>query len=254
MYRKDRNTDPDRSVIPWIQHPVYGLLISKVTRFSAEVEIPGGGIHLAYIPNSSRLEELLVGGRQVVLEAHPDPHRKTQYDLKAVDLQKFYVSIDARVPNLVVREWLALSLLPGLSGYRIRKAEYTYGSSRIDFLLEGPDGLLLLETKSCTLAKDGLALFPDAPTRRGARHLKALVTFRQKEGGRAVVLWVVQRPDAQALRPYAEIDPVFAKTALWAQTQGVEFYAIRLRVTPTTLEFDQEIPVRLETWTGNEKP
>ncbi len=246
MHGENRDQSRDRALIRWIQTPVRGTLLSRETRFSARVQVNEDGVHLAYVPNSSRLEDLLVPGRAVVLEPRTGSSRKTMYDLKAVDLGDFVVSIDARIPNLVVHRWLPLGILPGLHGYHIKKAEYAYEGSRIDFLLEGPKGLLLLETKSCTLAKDGVALFPDAPTSRGTRHLKALARFRA-QGSRAVVLWVVQRPDAQALRPYAEMDPEFAKTALWAQTQGVEFYAIRLRVTPVTLEFDQEIPVRLET-------
>jgi len=216
-----------------------------LNRFAARVRVEGR-LYRVYVPNPSRLEELFVPGRRVLLDRKPARSaRRTPYDLVGVQLKGFLASVDSRVPNRVLAFGLDHGWFPFLQGYRIRQAEPTLGQSRLDFLLEGSGRPpLLLETKSCTLVRDGAALFPDVPTSRGARHLRELQRFLKPET-RAMILWVVQRPDARYLRPYCEVDPEFCKALREAAQAGVELRAVRLRVTPRELWVEQEIPVQL---------
>ena len=229
----------------WTVDPQWGEFEARLNRFAARVRVSGTS-YRAYVPNPSRLEELFTPGRRVLLDRKPAAGpRRTAFDLVGVQLEGFLASVDSRVPNRVLTFGLDHGWFPFLKGYRIRKAEHAFGRSRLDFLLEHPRrGLLLLETKSCTLVREGTALFPDVPTTRGARHLLELKDFLDRHT-RAMVLWVVQRPDARYLRPYCEVDPRFCEALHQAVAAGVELRAVRLRVTPRELWVEQEIPVRI---------
>src|SRR5690606_448645 len=128
-------------------------------------------------------------------------------------------------------------------GYTVRKAEASWGQGRVDFLLSAPEKPeFLVETKSCNLVERGLALFPDAPTARGTRHLNELAEA-VNQGYRAAVVWFVQRDDAQALAPHAQADPDFARALGKARDQGVEAYAYRCLVEPSGVTVLGEVPI-----------
>ncbi len=159
-------------------------------------------------------------------------NRKTSYDLIGVNYDGRMVSIDSRVPNKLVLEALRKGDLEDFSKYDIIRPEYDYGHGRFDFFLANEHERCLLETKSCTLVKEGVALFPDAETKRGRRHVRDLAKAK-KEGYRACVLFVVQRTDADAFAPNAETDPEFAKVLRDATLRGVEVYAYKVEMSPT---------------------
>ena len=119
------------------------------------------------------------------------------------------------------------------------KREVTFGESRLDLLFQGPPGLAYVEAKSVNLVEDGIAMFPDAPTIRGTRHLRELAKA-VGEGHAAAVCFVVQRDDVKVLRPYAEADPAFAEALASVVKAGVAAYAIACSTTP-----DSQTPVRL---------
>ncbi len=146
---------------------------SRPNRFLGVVLVDGVET-LCFIPNPGRMKELLYRGARVYLIPVQSDTRKTQYNLTLVDHQGTLVSVDSNVPNKVVREAVDRGIIEPFKGFRVKKAEYTFGESRLDFLLESDSGKLLLEVKSCTLIRDGVALFPDAPTKRGSRHLRTL--------------------------------------------------------------------------------
>lgn len=129
-----------------------------------------------------------------------------------------------RVPNSLILEALKERKLEGFVQYTTIKPEYTYHHSRIDFLLSNSAGRCLLEAKSCTLVKNGVALFPDAPTRRGRRHLLTLIKAK-REGYRACILFLIQRADAHLFSPNDETDPEFGENLRKAAVEGVEPYA-----------------------------
>jgi sugar fermentation stimulation protein A len=223
---------------------VEGRFLARDNRFRVTVEI-GGQEAKAHLPNSGRLGELLVPGRRAMLLERPAPGRRTRYDLALVQLAGQWVSVDARLPNELVEEALGLDRLSSLSGYTTRRREVGFGASRLDFLLAA-DGRrpCLLEVKSVTLIVDGLACFPDAVTARGRRHVNELAKALAV-GYRAVVLFVVQRADAQGVRPHDESDPRFGQALREAVRRGVEVDAYSCQVTPGCIRIDRRLPVFL---------
>ena len=217
--------------------------VKRDNRFRVTVRVEG---HLAWahLPNSGRLRELLVPGQRVLLAAAQAPGRLTSYDLLLVDLDGTLVSIDARMPSRLLYEALQAGRLEEFAGYAQIRREVTYGQSRLDLVLEGgPDGgRCFIEAKSVTLVKDGVALFPDAPTQRGRRHLSELARARA-EGHRAAVVLVVQRDDAIRFSPHDEADPAFGQALREAAQAGVEVYAYKCRVSEEEVILNAPLPV-----------
>lgn len=199
-------------------------------------------VHLA---NSGRVHELLVPGTPALLVARDGSNRKTQYDMLLVRVGDQWVSADARLPNPLVREAFLAGRLSHLARYARLEAEVRFGHSRLDFLLSNEDGdLCLVETKSVTLVEDGVALFPDAPTERGRRHLMTLMEAR-RHGHDAAIIFVVQRADAHSLRPYDGADPAFGQALRQAAALDVSVLAYRCSVTPHEVILTDPIAVAL---------
>ena len=222
---------------------IEGRFKARLNRFLAIVEVQGRevGVHVA---NSGRMGEMLVPGYRVLVSPKPGDHRKTKYDLALVDMGTALASADARLPNALVAEAFAQGRLHQFQDYDGLQAEVVFGESRLDLRLQGPPGFCYVETKSVTLVEDGVGLFPDAPTTRGAKHLRSLAQA-VKEEHRAAVVFVVQRDDAQALRPHDEADPEFGATLRESVAAGVEAFAYNCRVTETGITLDRQLPVLL---------
>jgi len=178
------------------------------------------------------MHELLAPGTEVIVREVLKENRKTSYDLIGVFYNGQMVSVDSRVPNKLVLEALKNRDIKELSGYNIIKPEYGYGHTRFDFFLANEHESCLLEVKSSTLVKDGVAMFPDAKTERGRRHVRDLVKAK-KEGYRACVLFIVQRTDAHVFAPNDETDPEFGKALRNAAVEGIEVYAHKMEISPT---------------------
>jgi sugar fermentation stimulation protein A len=222
---------------------VSAILVRRLNRFAVEVELEGKRAQ-AHLANSGRLQELMLPGAPVLLVPKDAPGRKTAYDLALVCRDGLWVSADARLPNALFREALAQGRLAEFAGCRVARAEVVYGGTRLDFLLEGLQGPLLVETKSVTLVEEGVGLFPDAPTERGRRHLEALAQAAAAGLGAAVV-FVVQRADAGAFAPHRQADPRFARALAEAAAAGVRVLAYRCCVDPRQVSIAAPIPVRL---------
>jgi sugar fermentation stimulation protein A len=215
---------------------------SRPNRFLGVVLVDGVET-FCFILNPGRMKELLYRGALVYLIQVQSETRKTQYNLVLVDHQGILVSVDSNVPNKVVREAVDRGIIEPFKEFLVKKAEYTFGESRLDFLLESDSGNLLLEVKSCTLIRDGVALFPDAPTKRGSRHLRTLT--RGLTQGRSAVFFLIQRPDANNFRPNIETDPDFAANLKEANRKGVEVYAYSSRVDFDGVFLGSRVPVDL---------
>lgn len=222
-----------------------GKFISRENRFAALVRIDGDR-EWVHVPNSGRMRELLVPGADVLLHEASSTARQTAYDLVAVETADVMVSVDSRVPNTVITEGLASGTIPGMGTYGEFKREHTWGSSRFDFLLKGPEGEALVEVKGCTLVEgDGLALFPDAPTQRGARHVRELA--RAVDAGiEAHVVVVVQRADGRVFAPNDRTDPAFGDALRDASASGVHILALATEVTREGVFLGSPVPVDLE--------
>ncbi|MBS7610216.1 DNA/RNA nuclease SfsA [Candidatus Bathyarchaeota archaeon] len=225
---------------------IEGTFIERPNRFLALVEI-GSDRLPCFLPNPGRMEGLLIPGKPVLLRRilKASNVRKTNYDLVGVRLDNQIVSLDSRLPNKFVWELLKARALEAFSKFTDIEPEYSYGGSRLDFLLKGRDGeLCLLEVKSCTLVKNRRGLFPDAPTERGRRHLESLIAAR-KEGYRASVIFIIQRVDVEAFSPNDEVDPKFGKSLRKAISEGVEAYAYTASFDGFSLSLVQRIPIKL---------
>ncbi len=228
-----------------------GRFVRRDNRFRVVVEVNGRET-AAHLPNSGRLSELLIPGREVRVASMSNPRRKTPYDLKLVRHAGVWVSVDARLPNLLFAEAFRTGSLPGFEGYTELHPEVTLEDSRIDFLFSnedlqatGPAGSCWVETKSVTLVEEGVARFPDAPTGRGRRHVETL-TRAVERGDRAAVVFVVQRPDARAFAPHVVADSRFAHALRRASVAGVAVLAYRCRVSEDEVALDVPVPVLLE--------
>ena len=220
---------------------VEAKFVRRVNRFLAVATISGQetSVHVA---NSGRLRELLVPGAEVLLKPAYAPGRKTAYDLALVMADGVLVSADARLPNALVAEAVAGGSMAGHEGTMRVTRESTFGESRFDLLLESETERRYVEVKSCTLVENGVGLFPDSPTTRGARHLNTLAEAVES-GFRASVIFVAQRPDAIAFATNDDADPDLAEAFRDAVSRGVEAYAFNCRVTQQEVMLDQRLPI-----------
>jgi sugar fermentation stimulation protein A len=163
--------------------------------------------------------------------------------MSLVDLGHTLVSSDARLPPALVEEAFALGHLGQFSRYTWSRREVPFSHSRLDMVL-GNGGLCYIEVKSVTLVEEGIGLFPDAPTSRGARHMEALMEAI-RQGHRAVVIFVAQREDVQAVAPNDGADPRFGRALREAQAAGVEVYAYRCHVSLEEVALGESLLVRL---------
>lgn len=204
-----------------------------------------GEVVEAHIRERGRLEVILVPGRRLWLSPADDPARRTAWTafLAESPAGEGWVSLDTTLPNRLIRRALEECALPELDGWWLKRAEWRHGNSRFDFLLARPDGRrLVLEVKSVGLVEDGVALFPDAPTARGVRHLRELLEFAARDGWEAAVLFVVQRNDAHGVRAAAHIDPEFAAALDGAARAGVQILARRCEVALDGVALGPAIP------------
>ncbi len=225
---------------------VEGVFLRRNNRFVAEVEIRGER-KTCHIKNTGRLAELLIPGRKVHLETSQNPRRKTGYSLIAVEHDGLLVNIDSQAPNAVAEEWFRAGR-SGIHWENLRR-EVTYGNSRFDFLLEKIDSReqdSYVEVKGVTLVKENIALFPDAPTLRGVKHLIELTKAR-RAGFFAMVLFVIHRKDAREFRPNDAMHREFGDALREARQAGVLLRAVDCIVTPDSIDIDKEVPVTLNS-------
>jgi sugar fermentation stimulation protein A len=222
---------------------VQGEFIQRLNRFAALVKVGEKAVR-CYMPNPGRMKELLIPGVRMLLRPAKGEGRRTPYDIVAVELDGKLVSIDSRLPNKIIAEALGRGALPEFQEYDEVIPESRYHNSRFDFLLRGGGPECFMEVKSCTLVIDGVALFPDAPTVRGARHVRHL-TEAKREGYRACIIFVIQRDDALTFSPNTETDPAFSEALKEAQGMGVEIFAYTCQVSMDGVVLDRSIPVRI---------
>jgi len=219
--------------------------VARDNRFRVTVELNGEHVW-AHLANSGRLTELLTPGRRLFLKPATAQGRKTAYDLLLVDLDGVLVSVDARLPNSLIEEALREGSLTPFNGYETIRREVKWGGSRLDFVLEDQSRQCLIEAKSVTLVKRGVALFPDAPTIRGRRHMEEL-RRAVAEGERAAITFVVQRGDANVFAPNEEADPSFGCALRAAVEGGVEVYAYACQVRQNQVRLARDLGVRLDS-------
>lgn len=215
------------------ENTVRAQFLRRPNRFVAQVLLEGRE-ETVHVKNTGRCRELLLPGSEVVLCASGNPARKTKYDLISVYKEGLgWVNIDSMAPNRVVAEWLAGEPEP-FRPLTLLKPEQTFGESRIDFYLECSDRRCFVEVKGCTLERNGIGYFPDAPTERGVKHLQELV--RAAEAGfESYIAFVIAMPKVTRVLPNRETHPAFAEALEAAVSAGVKILYLPCEVTPDRL-------------------
>ena len=204
------------------------VFVKRPNRFIAEVDI-NGHRETVHVKNTGRCKELLIPGCEVWLTAPGTPGRKTKYDLIAVRKDTgMLFNIDSQAPNRVVKEWLLSQ------DYDMVVPEYTYGDSRIDFYMERRAEKYLMEVKGCTLERDGIGFFPDAPTERGVKHIRELIKARE-DGYHSILAFVIQMDGVSEVRANVNTHPEFGEALEEAKNAGVEIWFFKCHVEPDSL-------------------
>ena len=223
------------------------VFLSRPNRFIAKVLVDGKE-ETVHVKNTGRCRELLREGVKVYLEKSSNPARKTTFDLVAVEKIRdgkapLLVNMDSQVPNAAVYEWLRGDNPLFSENAKIRR-EVIFGDSRFDIYVEDGDRKAFVEVKGVTLEFDGLALFPDAPTERGVKHIKELV--KAKEAGfEAYILFLIQMKEIHSFSPNSEMHKDFADALKEAQDRGVKVMAFDSLVTAYGISVDKEVEVNL---------
>ncbi len=220
--------------------------LSRPNRFIARVLLEGEEV-VVHVKNTGRCRELLYDGVTVYLARSANPARKTLYDLIAVEKRMpddtvQLVNLDSQLPNAVAAEYLRTSGM--FSAEAVFRREVTHGDSRFDLCIEDGRQITFVEVKGVTLERDGVALFPDAPTERGIKHLKGLAQC-VAEGYDARVLFVIQMKGISCFSPNDDTHPAFGEALRAAAAAGVKVMAVDCIVTPHGLKADHPVYVVL---------
>lgn len=223
-----------------------GTLEKRYKRFLADVRLDNGTVVTAHCPNSGSMMGCNIPGSTVMLSKSPNLERKLPYTWELVQIEGHWVGLNTMLPNRLAEEAINDGTIAALQGYGNLRREVRYGSenSRIDILLEGEKGLCYVEVKNVTLAEGDMAFFPDAVTERGQKHLRELMEV-VRHGHRGIILFTVQRGDADAVAPADRIDPAYGSLLRDAVSSGVEAMAWRALVTPEEIRLTDELPVIL---------
>lgn len=220
---------------------VPGIFRNRPNRFIAHVEIDGKE-QVVHVKNTGRCRELLAPGAMVWCQRSDNPARKTQYDLITVQKGQRLINMDSQAPNAAAREWLESGGLGKIDNLR---QETVYRDSRFDFSFTREGRTCFLEVKGVTLEENGVCAFPDAPTQRGAKHLRGLAEAA-RQGCGAYVLFVIQMADVKYLHPNDRTDPDFGAALREAAAQGVKVLAVTCQISENEMMISGSVPVHLE--------
>lgn len=211
-----------------------GIFIDRPNRFIAHVEV-AGIVETVHVKNTGRGTGVLIPGAEVYLNEPGTPGRKTRFDLVVVrKTNGMLINIDSQAPNKAAAEWLHAQNFDKII------PEYTYGNSRIDFYMERGSERFLMEVKGCTLELSGIGYFPDAPTKRGVKHLHELAEAAQA-GYHAALAFVIQMDGITEVRPNISIQPEFGEAMKSAKAAGVQILMLPCHVEPDHLVIQSDI-------------
>lgn len=221
-----------------------GEFIKRPNRFIADISIDGKSWE-CHVKNTGRCRELLIKGSKIYVQKHSNPKRKTQYSLISVLKGNVLVNIDSQAPNKVVEEFLRSERGRTFFGnIKVIKPEFTYGNSRFDFYVETEKKQIFIEVKGVTLEVEKTAVFPDAPTKRGVKHVLELCKAINL-GYETYIIFVIQMKGVTSFRPNDETHYEFGEVLRIAQKAGVNIKAFDCIVEKDSIGIDMEIPVCL---------
>jgi sugar fermentation stimulation protein A len=217
-------------------------LLRRYKRFLADVELPDGTQLTVHCPNTGSMLGCNEPGLPVMISRSDNPKRKYPHTLEMVKGDGGWVGINTSLTNKLVREALEAGLFPELGQFDTIRPEVKTGNSRLDFLLSNGSELTYLEVKNCTMARGNIALFPDAVTARGTKHLEELMRLHT-EGFRTALIFCIQMGGVTSFTPAADIDPLYAETLAEVVSKGVLALACRAEVTPEEIVVKERVAV-----------
>jgi sugar fermentation stimulation protein A len=225
---------------------IKGTLLKRYKRFLADVKLKDGTVVTAHCPNTGSMQGCSEPGRPVYLSSHDNPKRKLKYTWELIEMPSSLVGVNTLVPNRLVFESIKAGRVPELTGYETADREVKINDhTRLDFALTAADGQRCYgEIKNCTLVNDGVALFPDAVTARGLKHLSELEALVDT-GNRCVMFYFIQRMDAGVFRPADQIDPEYGRGLRRAVRSGVEMLAYDVFIDLKGIRLNRRIPCEL---------
>ncbi len=223
---------------------IHGTLIKRYKRFLADVKLDSGEIITAHCTNSGTMKSCLEDNAEVYLTPVDDPKRKTKFTWEMIKINGDWVGINTGNPNKLAFDAVKNGDIEKLKGYTEVKREVKFDDSRFDVMAKNEHETCFIEVKNVTYKEENYALFPDAVTTRGKKHLETLIKVKE-QGMRAVMLYVIQRMDVNVFAPAKEIDPEYAKTLKKAFKKGVEIIPVLAKVTPESIELVKELPFEL---------
>ncbi|MFW6029569.1 MAG: DNA/RNA nuclease SfsA [Halanaerobiales bacterium] len=229
-------------------HDIYrATFVKRPNRFIAHVQL-NGEEEIVHVKNTGRCKEILTEGATVFLEKAKNMNRKTKYSLIAAYKDDILINIDSQVPNKVVYDSLKQSKIDQITDILELKREVTYGNSRFDIYFkkkvknEVKEGFI--EVKGVTLEKDGIAMFPDAPTSRGSKHIREMIAA-VKEGYLGYIFFLIQLKGVVHFTPNHIMDPEFSQTLSLAAENGVKILAYDSQIKEDSITLDKKLPIIL---------
>ncbi|PZX20405.1 sugar fermentation stimulation protein A [Breznakibacter xylanolyticus] len=219
----------------------HGTLIRRYKRFLADVRLDDGTIVTAHCTNSGSMKCCIEEDAEVYLSPAADPKRKTPFTWEMIRINGKWVGINTSNPNLLVYEAIKNRSIAGLNKYDRVTREVKFDESRLDVLAENDTERCAIEVKNVTMKDGDAALFPDARTERGLKHLHTLIRLKS-QGLRAVMVYVIQRTDVTVFGTADSIDPDYANGLKEAMAAGVEVFPIQAVVSPEGIELGALLP------------
>ncbi|MEA3466963.1 MAG: DNA/RNA nuclease SfsA [Thermodesulfobacteriota bacterium] len=221
-------------------------LVKRYKRFLADVITDKGDEITVHCPNSGSMRGCSTPGSKVMLSTSPNPKRKYPQTLEMVQEGNTWIGVNTMLTNKIVAEAILEGRIKELQGIDTLTREVkTSKSSRLDLLLERGDEKIYVEIKNCSLVEDGWAMFPDAVTARGTKHLNELASLVE-QGYQGIIFFCIQRMDCDRFRPAAHIDPLYAETLAEVSKKGVQILVYQAEVTPESIVIQKSIACFLE--------
>ena len=223
-----------------------GTLLGRSRRFISEIELDTGEIILAHCPNTGKMLGCSEPGRPVYVSHNANPKRKMAHTWELIQMETSLVGVNTLNTNRIVRKALESESISKFARYDTIVSEVKISpKTRIDFALQGGEMVpWYLEVKNCTLVESGRAMFPDAVSLRGQKHLQELMDLKQA-GHNAAVLFLVQRTDARDFSPAWHIDPDYSRMLISAQEAGVDVLVYDVRLDTSKITLNCELPLVL---------
>ncbi len=224
---------------------VHGTLIKRYKRFLADIRLKDGEVVTAHCPNTGTMLSCSEPQSRVCLSTSDNPKRKYPYTLEMVMDNSTWVGVNTAKTNKLVVEAITKKQIAEFQEFDTLKTEVKVSPhSRLDLLVTNKASSTFIEIKNCSLSIDGCAMFPDAVTARGTKHLKELISLKE-QGNKACIFFLIQRMDADRFSPASHIDPVYAQALLDADKAGVMLLAYQARVSPESIDVVRSLPISL---------